>query len=287
MNLKSLAKQAINSEDNHTTVIEAEQGWRLIDWRELWKYRDLFFFLVWRDIKIRYAQSILGIGWAVIQPVFTMVVFTIVFGNLAKVDSEGVPYAIFSFVALVPWTYFSSSLSSSSSSLISASGMITKVYFPRLVIPIAPVLANLVDFGISLLILFGMMIWFGIMPTPWALALPLLILLMMLSAAGAGMWLTAMSIQYRDIRYGLSFFVRLLMYASPVIYATGTIPERFQIWYALNPMVGVIEGFRAALLGTKAMPWAWIGMGTLTAVFLFITGALYFRRMERVFADVA
>jgi lipopolysaccharide transport system permease protein len=287
MNLKSLAKQAINSEDNHTTVIEAEQGWRLIDWRELWKYRDLFFFLVWRDIKIRYAQSILGIGWAVIQPVFTMVVFTIVFGNLARVDSEGVPYAIFSFVALVPWTYFSSSLSSSSSSLISASGMITKVYFPRLVIPIAPVLANLVDFGISLLILFGMMIWFGIMPTPWALALPLLILLMMLSAAGAGMWLTAMSIQYRDIRYGLSFFVRLLMYASPVIYATGTIPERFQIWYALNPMVGVIEGFRAALVGTKPMPWAWIGMGTITAVVLFITGALYFRRMERVFADVA
>ena len=286
MSFPNNLEQTIKNDD-HTIVIEPERGWRLIDWRELWRYRDLFFFLVWRDIKIRYAQSVLGLGWAIIQPVFTMVIFTIVFGNLANVDSEGVPYAIFSYVALVPWTYFSNSLTGSSESLISASGMITKVYFPRLVIPIAPVLSKLVDFGISLLILLGLMLWFGIVPTLWTLAVPLLILLMMLAAAGAGMWLTALAIQYRDIRYGLNFFVRLLMYASPVIYATGTIPERYQLFYALNPMVGVIEGFRAALLGTKPMPWAWIGMGTITAVFLFITGALYFRRMERVFADVA
>jgi lipopolysaccharide transport system permease protein len=165
--------------------------------------------------------------------------------------------------------------------------MITKVYFPRLVIPIAPVLGKLVDFGISLLILFGLMLWFGIMPMLASLAIPLLILLMMLTATGVGMWLTALAIQYRDIRYGLNFFVRLLMYASPVIYATSSIPEQYHWLYALNPMVGVIEGFRAALLGTKPMPWDWIGIGTLMALIFFVTGALYFKRMERVFADVA
>jgi lipopolysaccharide transport system permease protein len=291
MNLNSLIKKRFNDtsppDNDKRTVIEADDGWQLINWRELWRYRDLFFFLVWRDIKTRYAQSILGVGWAIIQPVFTMIVFTIVFGNLAKVNSEGVPYAIFSYTALVPWTYFSTSLTSSSTSLVSASNMITKVYFPRLVIPIAPVLGKLVDFGISLLILFGLMLWFGIMPTLASLAIPLLILLMMLTATGVGMWLTALAIQYRDIRYGLNFFVRLLMYASPVIYATSSIPEQYHWLYALNPMVGVIEGFRAALLGTKPMPWDWIWIGTLMALIFFVTGALYFKRMERVFADVA
>ena len=291
MNLNSLIKKRFNDTsppaNDKRTVIEADDGWQLINWRELWRYRDLFFFLVWRDIKTRYAQSILGVGWAIIQPVFTMIVFTIVFGNLAKVNSEGVPYAIFSYTALVPWTYFSTYLTTSRTSPVSASNMITKVYFPRLVIPIAPVLGKLVDFGISLLILFGLMLWFGIMPTLASLAIPLLILLMMLTATGVGMWLTALAIQYRDIRYGLNFFVRLLMYASPVIYATSSIPERYHWLYALNPMVGVIEGFRAALLGTKPMPWDWIGIGTLMAVIFFVTGALYFKRMERVFADVA
>ena len=269
------------------TVIEPQTGWQLVDWRELWQYRDLFIFLVWRDIKTRYAQSVLGVGWAVIQPVFSMVVFTIVFGNLAKIDSEGVPYAIFSYTALVPWTYFSGSLTAASSSLISAKSMITKVYFPRLVVPIAPVLAKLVDFGIALIILFGLMLWFRISPTWDALAIPLLVILMMLSAAGMGMWITALSIQYRDIQYAMGFFVQLLMYAGPVVYATSSIPEQYQLLYALNPMVGVIEGFRAALLGTIAMPWDWIGIGSGVAVVLFVSGALYFRRMERVFADVA
>ena len=268
-------------------VIEAESGWQLIDWRELWRYRDLFFFLVWRDVKTRYAQSILGIGWAVIQPVFSMIVFTIVFGRLAQMDSEGVPYAVFNFVAMVPWTYFSSSLTSSSSSLVSASGMITKVYFPRLVIPIAPVLAKMVDFGIAMIILFGMMLWFGIAPTIWGLLLPFIILLMMFTASGIGMWLTALAIQYRDIRYALSFVVTLMMYASPVVYPTSKIPNQFRLVYALNPMSGVIESFRAALLGTKPMPWDMLAVGTTISIILFITGALYFKRMERVFADVA
>jgi lipopolysaccharide transport system permease protein len=275
------------AESASQTVIEPVSGWRLVDGRELWQYRDLFFFLVWRDIKTRYAQSVLGVGWAVIQPLFTMVVFTIVFGNLAKIDSEGVPYAIFSYTALVPWTYFSGALNAAGTSLVGAKSMITKVYFPRLVVPIAPVLAKLVDFAIALLILFGMMLWFRIAPNWNALAIPLLVGLMMLSAAGMGMWITALSIQYRDIQYAMSFVVQLLMYAAPVVYAASKVPERFQLLYALNPMVGVIEGFRAALLGTIAMPWEWIATGSVTAVLLFISGALYFRRMERIFADVA
>lgn len=260
---------------------------RIINWKEMWQYRDLFFFLVWRDIKTRYAQSILGVGWAIIQPVFSMIVFTIVFGNLAKVNSEGVPYAIFSYTALVPWTFFSTSLTSASNSLIGSKSLITKVYFPRLVIPISPVLGKMIDFGISFLILLGMMLWFGVRPTIWALMVPVFIILMMLTAAGVGMWLTALSIQYRDIRYGSDFFVQLLMYASPVIYAASTIPEKYRVIYALNPMVGVIEGFRAALLGTTAMPWDLLGVGSLMAVAFFLSGALYFRSMERYFADVA
>ncbi len=260
---------------------------RIINWQELWQYKDLFFFLVWRDIKTRYAQSVLGVGWAIIQPVFSMIVFTIVFGNLAKVNSEGVPYAIFSYTALVPWTFFSSSLTSASGSLISSKNLITKVYFPRLIIPISPVLGKLIDFGISFLILLGLMVWYGVKPTIWALMIPVFIIIMVLTAAGVGMWLTALSIQYRDIRYGANFFVQLLMYGSPVIYATSIIPEKYQILYALNPMVGVIEGFRSALLGTRAMPWDFLGVGALMAIAFFLSGAIYFRSMERYFADVA
>ncbi len=274
------------SEQDLLTVIEPVNGWQLIDWRELWRYRDLFFFLVWRDVKTRYAQSVLGIGWAIIQPLFSMVVFTVVFGNLAKVSSDGVPYAIFSYTALVPWTYFASALTGSSTSLVSARNMITKVYFPRLVIPFAPVLGKLVDFGIALLILGGLMLYFRMTPTIWALFLPALILLMMLTASGIGMWLTALAIQYRDINYAMSFIVQLLMYAAPVVYPASSVPEKFRLLYALNPMAGVIEGFRSALLGTNPMPWDMIGVGSAVAIVFFITGALYFKRMERIFADV-
>lgn len=273
--------------DEETTFIKTESGWQLIDWKELWRYRDLFLFLVWRDIKTRYAQSILGVGWAIIQPVFSMIVFTVIFGMLADMDSEGVPYAIFSFVALVPWTYFTSAVSGSGESLVNSREMITKVYFPRLIIPISPVLAKLVDFAISLLIMFGLMVWFGVRPTIWSLFAPVLVFLMMLTAAGVGMWLTALAIQYRDIKYGLRFFVQLLMYLSPVVYPASNIPERFRLIYGLNPMTGVIEGFRSGFLGTTTMPWDLILVGTGVSFLLFVTGAFYFRRMERVFADVA
>jgi lipopolysaccharide transport system permease protein len=258
------------------TVIDADGKMPLIDWRELRQYRDLFYFLVWRDIKTRYAQSVLGVGWAVIQPVFSMIVFTIVFGRLAQVDSDGVPYAIFSFTALVPWTYFSGALTGASGSLTSASNMITKVYFPRLVIPFAPVLGKLVDFAIAMLLLFGMMAWFRILPTAGVLFLPALILLMMATSAGMGMWLTALSVQYRDINYAM----------APVVYPASAVPEQFRLLYSLFPMAGVIEGFRSALLGTNPMPWDMIGVGAVSALIIFISGAAYFRRMERIFADV-
>jgi lipopolysaccharide transport system permease protein len=267
-------------------VIDPARSARLVDWQELWQYRDLFFFLVWRDIKVRYAQSILGVGWAIIQPVFSMIVFTIVFGNLANVDSDGVPYAIFSYTALVPWTFFSSSLTDASGSLVSAANMFTKVYFPRLVIPIAPILSKLVDFGIAFLILLGLMVWFGIAPTIWVLVLPLLVLLMMLSAAGMGMWLTALAVQYRDVKYGLNFAVQLLMYAAPVVYPASLIPDQYRLLYGLNPMAGVIEGFRSALLATNPMPWDLIGVGTASALLMAFSGIIFFRRKEKLFADV-
>jgi lipopolysaccharide transport system permease protein len=275
--------QAAQAEITRIRPVERFQN---VDWAELWAYRDLFFFLVWRDIKTRYAQSVLGVGWAVIQPVFSMIVFTIIFGNLAQVSSDGVPYAIFTYSALVPWTFFSGALTAASGSLISSSNMITKVYFPRLVVPLAPVLAKLVDFAIAMLILLGMMIWFRITPTLWTLALPLLVLLMILSAAGAGMWLTALAVQYRDIKFGLGFGVQLLMYAAPVVYPTSLIPDQYRLLYGLNPMAGVIEGFRSALLGTNPMPLDLILVGSVTAVLIALSGVFYFRKMERNFADV-
>jgi lipopolysaccharide transport system permease protein len=269
-----------------TTVFEAKSGWRFIDFHELWEYRDLFYFLIWRNIKVRYAQSILGVGWAIIQPVFSMIVFTIVFGKLAKIGSEGVPYAIFSYAALVPWTYFSNALTQSGASLVGASGMISKVYFPRLIIPMSPVLDKLVDFGISLILLVGLMVWFKIAPTIWVLTLPLLILLMMLTAAGLGMWLTALAVQYRDVNYGMKFAVQLLMYASPVVYPASLVPGQYRLLFGINPMAGVIEGFRAALLATRPMPWDLIAVGSVTALVVAVSGAFYFRRTERIFADV-
>lgn len=268
------------------TVIDADAREKLINWQELWRYRDLFYFLIWRDVKTRYAQSVLGIGWAIIQPVFSMVIFTIVFGNLAKVSSDGVPYAIFSYAALVPWTYFSSALSGATNSLVGSSSMITKVYFPRLVLPIAPVFGKLIDFGIAMVILAGFMFYFKIAPTIWALFLPYLVLLMILAASGIGMWLTAMSVQYRDIRYAMNLVITLLMYAAPVVYPASSVPENWRMIYAINPMVGVIEGFRASLLGTTAMPWDFILVGTISAMVFFFSGLIYFRRTEKIFADV-
>lgn len=273
--------------DVPVTVIEPRSGWRLVDWKELVDYRDLFLFLTWRHIKVQYAQSTLGIGWAVIQPLFSMIVFTIVFGTLAGVSSDGAPYAVFSFVALVPWTYFANAVTEGTNSLVSNTNMLTKVYFPRLVLPLSAVLAKLVDFAIGLLLLFALMAWYAVPPTWGALALPLLVALMMLTAAGLGMWMTALAVQYRDVKYGLNFAVQLLMYAAPVVYPASLIPEQWQLAYAVNPMVGVIEGFRAALLGTRPMPWDLLAVGAASAVVIAVTGCLYFRSKERLFADVA
>lgn len=269
------------------TLIEPRSGWRLVDWQELFAYRDLFYFLVWRSVKARYSQSALGIGWAIIQPLFSMLVFTVVFGSLAGISSDGAPYAVFSFAALVPWTYFANALTDSTGSLVSNTNLLSKVYFPRLILPLTAVIAKLVDFFIAMAILAVLLVWYQVTPTLGVLALPLLIALMMITAGGMGMWLTSLAVQYRDVSYAIGFATQLFMYASPVVYPTSLIPERYRLWYALNPMVGVIEGFRSALLGTHPMPWDLIGMGIAPALLLALTGMMYFRSKERLFADVA
>lgn len=271
----------------YETIIEARSAIRFIDWNELYQYRDLLRFLVWRDVKVRYAQSAIGIGWAIIQPVFSMIVFTIIFGNLAKVSSDGSIYALFSLCALVPWTYFSNALTDGTNSLVNESNVLKKVYFPRILMPMSAMFAKLVDFGIAMTLLFTLMIVFKQVPSPGIFLLPLLIALMMLTAFGMSCWLTVFAIQYRDVRHAMNFVVQLLMYATPVVYPTSLIPEKYQLLYAINPMVGVIEGFRSALLGTRTMPWMFILVGTITAGIISLTGVLYFNFKERIFADVA
>ena len=281
-----LTDQASAGAAKRLRVIGPTSEWRLVDLRELWRYRDLLYFLVWRDIKVRYAQSVLGIGWAIIQPLFYMVVFTFIFGNLVKVQSDGAPYALFSYTALVPWAYFSNTLIETTSSLTQNSSMLTRIYFPRVIMPLSSVLGKLVDFAIAMVVVIGLMVWYGTVPTIWIAVLPLLVCLMALAAGGLGIWLAALAVQYRDIKYGLTFAVQGLMFASPVVYPVSLIPERYHLLYAINPMTGVIEGFRAALLGTNPMPWDLIGVGVASAMFLAVAGLLYFHRMERIFADV-
>ncbi|CUS04169.2 ABC-2 type transporter [Candidatus Promineifilum breve] len=272
-------------------IIEPVNGWQVINWRELRDYRDLFRFLIDRDIKVLYKQTVLGFGWAVLRPLLSMIIFTVIFGNLAQVDSDGVPYAIFSYVALVPWLYFSTALSSSALSLVNNTDMLTKIYFPRLVFPMTPVVSKLVDFAVSFVIVFALMAWFRIHPTIGMIYLPLLVALMMLTAAGLGLWFAAMSVQYRDVKHAMPFLTQILMYAAPVVWSGSLIAERFgqtgRYLFGLYPMVGVIEGFRSALLGTVPMPWDMIAIGAVSALVLFVTGLFYFRRMESTFADVA
>ena len=247
--------------------------------------------MVKREVTVLYKQTILGFSWAIIRPVFSMIVFSVVFGGLAKVPSDGIPYPVFSYVALVPWTYFSTAMTRSTQSLISGAGIFTKVYFPRLIIPLTPVIAGLVDFVIALAVVGVLMLYYSILPTLNVLWLPLLIVLMVMTSAGIGMWLSALAIQYRDVGFATQFMSQLLMYAAPVVWPVSLISEKFgdtaRLIYGLYPLVGVIEGFRSALLGHNPMPWDLIGMGSITAVFLFVTGALYFKRKERIFADVA
>jgi lipopolysaccharide transport system permease protein len=272
---------------NVEILIRKTSGWKMVDFGELYHYRDLLWFLTWRNIKVLYAQSIIGIGWAVLQPLFSMLVFTLVFGMFAKMNSDGVPYALFSFCALVPWSYFSNALLDSGNSLVSQADMLSKVYFPRLVLPLSSVLSKLVDLVIALGVLFGMMLIYQRLPTWQIIFLPLLIAIMTITAAGMGMFLTSLAIQYRDIKHAMNFIVQLLMYGAPVVYPTTIVPEWLQPYYAMNPMVGVIEGFRAALLGTREMPWVWIAIGATTSSIIFMGGLFLFRQQERVFADVA
>ncbi|MEP0548305.1 MAG: ABC transporter permease [Rhodothermales bacterium] len=274
--------------------IEPPKGWRLVNWRELVAYRDLLTQFVLRDVSARYKQTVLGYAWAVIRPVFSMVVFTVIFGNLAAVPSDGAPYALFSYAALLPWTYFSGALGGATNSLTAQKGIFTKVYFPRLIIPLAPVITGLVDFAIASVVLAGLMVYYGVAPTLNVVFLPLLILIMVATAFGAGLWLSSLSVQYRDVNQAMTFAMQLLMYAAPVVWPVSLIVEKFPVWgetlrlvYGLYPMAGVIEGFRASLLGTVPMPWDLIAIGAGVAAFLVITGSLLFRRMERTFADVA
>ena len=263
----------------------------MIDWKELFEYRDLFYFLIKRDVLAIYKQTVMGFTWAIIRPVFSMIVFSVIFGGLVKMPSDGIPYPIFSYAALIPWTYFAAAMTASTQSLITGKGIFTKVYFPRLIIPLTPVLSKLVDFAIAFVILFGLMAWYGISPTINLIFLPILILMMMLTASGIGMWLSAMAIQYRDIPQGVGFLSQLLMYAAPVVWPLSLLQERFgesaTLIYGIYPMAGVIEGFRSALLGHNPMPWELIGIGTITALFMFISGAFYFKSKERIFVDVA
>jgi len=268
-------------------VVDATEPRKLIDLRELVSFRDLFLFLVWREIRVRYAQSALGIGWAVAQPLATMVVFTLIFGTLVGVESDGQSYSVFAFVAVVPWTYFANASNEATRSLSTNSNMVTKIYFPRILLPLASVTARLVDFAIALVILLCLLPFYGKTPDAGLLLVAVLAPIMVASAAGVGLWLTALSVQFRDVNHAAGFAIQLLMYAAPVVYPASLVPESWQLLYAANPMVGVIEGFRAVLLDSRPVPWDFIAIGASTAALVMVTGMLHFRRKERLFADVA
>lgn len=270
-----------------TTIIRPSSGWVDLQLRDLWQYRELLLFLIWRDVKVRYKQTVLGASWAIIQPFMTMVVFSLFFGRLAQIPSDGVPYPIFSYAALLPWTFFANGLTKSGASLVSSTNLVRKVYFPRLVIPISSVVSGVVDFLLAFSVLLLMMVWFGIAPTAASIIwLPLFLLLAMVTALGVGMWLSALNAQYRDVRYILPFLTQFWLFATPVAYPSSLLDEPWRTIYGLNPMVGVVEGFRWALLGSGDPPGAMVAVSTVVAFVLLVTGMFYFRRMERTFADV-
>lgn len=268
-------------------VIRPQKGFLSLRLKELWDYRELLYFLVWRDIKVRYKQTALGAAWAVIQPVMTMVVFSIFFGRLAKVPSDGVPYPVFSMAALLPWQLFAFALTESSNSLVASQNLITKVYFPRLVVPLSSVLAGIVDFAIAFVVLLILMAFYGIRPTAAVVWLPLLVLLAVVSALSVGLWLSALNVKYRDVRYTIPFLTQLWMFATPVAYPSSIIPEPWRTLSGLNPMAGVVEGFRWALLGNGHAPGALLWVSVAAVLLLFVGGLIYFRRMESTFADIA
>ncbi len=266
-------------------LIRPSRGWQQLKLKELWQYRELLYFLGWRDFKVRYKQTVLGAAWAVIQPFFTMVVFSLFFGKLAKMPSDGIPYPLFAYAALVPWTFFANGLTHSTNSLIENSNLLKKVYFPRLIMPISSVISGAVDFACAFVVLVAMMIFFGIAPTLNIMWLPLLILLTLVTALGVGLWLSALNVLFRDVRYVVPFLTQFWMFATPIAYPSSLLSEPWRTLYGINPMVGVVEGFRWALLGTETALGPMLMISALAALIVLITGAFYFRRMEKIFAD--
>lgn len=266
--------------------IEPSSGFVPLKLTELWEYRELLYFLVWRDIKVRYKQTMLGVIWAIIQPLMTMVVFSIFFGKLGKMSSDGLPYPIFSFAALVPWTLFSNGLSQAANSLVGSSALLKKVYFPRLIIPISTILAGIVDFTIAFVILLLLMLFYGIVPTINILWLPIFVVLTLTASLSVSLWLSALNVKYRDVKYVIPFLTQIWLFATPIAYSSSIVPESWRAIYGINPMVGVVEGFRWALLGTNTAPGLMTVVSALAAILLLIGGTFYFRRMEKGFADL-
>ena len=269
-----------------SVVIQPTKSLFHLELGALWQYRELLYFLAWRDIKARYAQTVFGIGWAIIQPLFTMVIFTVIFGKFVRMPSDGLPYPIFVYAALIPWTYFAKSVERSGNSLVGEAGIIKKVYFPRLIIPISATLAGLLDFIISFVVLLGMMAWYGFRPNWGMLALPLFLLLILITALSVSLWLSSLNTKYRDIGYVIPFLTQVWMYASPVVYPVSVVPEQWRLLYSLNPMTGVIEGFRWALLGKKSPDFIIMALSMTAVLFIFLGGLIYFKRTERTFADI-
>ncbi|HEV2852069.1 MAG TPA: ABC transporter permease [Thermoanaerobaculia bacterium] len=279
------ARSGVSASALPVTILRPSRGWVSLGLGELWEYRELLYFLVWRDVKVRYKQTALGAVWAVLQPVATMVVFSLFFGRLAGVPSDGVPYPVFSLAGLVPWTFFSQGLVQSANSLVGSQNLLTKVYFPRLAIPTATVLSGVVDFALSFLVLMGIMLFYGIVPTARILWLGPLLMLAFATALGVGLWLSALHVKYRDVRYVVPFLAQLWLFATPIAYPSSLLREPWRALYGLNPMAGVVEGFRWALLGTDTAPGPLLAASAATSLVLLISGAFYFRRMERTFAD--
>ena len=267
-------------------LIQPSKGLFNFDLRELWQYNELLYFLVWKEVKVRYKQTIIGGAWAIIQPLLTMVIFTIIFGRLAKIPSDGMPYPVFTYTALLPWMLFAQALTRSGGSLVSDANLITKVYFPRLLIPLSAALAPIVDFTVSFLILLGMLAWYGIPPTLGILALPFFVALTLVTAISVNLWLAPLNVKYRDVAHTLPFLSQIWMYASPVAYPLSLIPQKWQFLYSINPMVGVIEGFRWALLGKQSPNFMAMAISLIVVMALFLGGILYFKKMEQTFADV-
>jgi lipopolysaccharide transport system permease protein len=270
------------------TVIEARRGWQAVDLKELWRHRDLFWFQSWRNVKGRYAQSALGLGWVVVQPLLTLLTFTLIFGRVIRIPTPGgTPYILFVFCGMVPWNYFSGAMNAAATSLISEAYVLSKVYFPRLILPLTQVVARLVDLFATLGLLLLLGVFYGVVPRPESLViLPLALLIASACALGVGLWLASLAIQYRDVAHIIGFLAQIWMYLSPVVYSASRIPDRYQWLYGLNPMVGVIEAFRSCMLGIPAMPWGALAEGAAVSAVLLVTGALYFRRCEQFFADV-